>query len=160
MPIGSLSEKYKAFDWDVAEIDGHNFDEMIDTNIVKYKLSKDVFFPGFIDESEKVVVYNMAHAFAMPSLYEGFGIPILEAMSQNVPVVASDIPSLKEVAGESALFFSVDDVDDLAEKLYTICEDKIIREKLIRSGLQRVSFFSWKKSAQRILDFCKEVVHN
>lgn len=136
---------------------GHNFDKRIDLIIAELGLSEDVIFTGYIDEADKAAVFKLAHVFCFPSLYEGFGIPILEAMSQNVPVVAANIPSLQETAGGAALFFSSEGLDDLAEKLYTACTDENIRKNLIESGSQRVGFFSWKKTAQKMLEIYESI---
>ena len=93
----------------------------------------------------------------MPSLYEGFGIPVLEAMSQGTPVIASDIPSLREVAGDAAIYFNPQDIDDLADKLYNACIDKELRNKLINLGSRQIEFFSWKKTSEKMLGIYKEL---
>lgn len=128
-----------------------NFDRKIDKAIAKNKLEENVIFPGFIEEEDKKTIFQMAHAFVFPSLYEGFGIPVLEAMSQGVPVLASNIPSLKEIAQDSALYFDTTSIADFSQKLYDICVDDGLRAKLIQSGMARISFFSWKNSAQKML---------
>lgn len=130
---------------------GHNFDQRIDQAIEKNGLQEDVIFPGFIDEEDKVAIFKLAHVFVFPSLYEGFGIPILEAMSQGAPVLCSEIPSLKEVGKEGALYFDLRSLDDFSKKLYDISMDKNLRERLIRQGMARINFFSWEKSALRLL---------
>jgi glycosyltransferase involved in cell wall biosynthesis len=129
----------------------HNFDKMIYKEVVKNNLENDVHFPGFIDEQDKKAIFRMAHAFVFPSLYEGFGIPLLEAMSQKVPVLASDIPSLKEIGQNGASYFDKLSTEDFAEKLQDICMNDGLRSELIRSGSQRVSFFSWENSARKML---------
>ena len=141
-------------------IDAHNSDPEIKKSITDNKLENDVILPGFITEQDKVAVFAQAHVFAFPSLYEGFGIPPLEAMSQEIPVLCSDIPSLKEIASTGALFFNVDSLDDFSEKLYDISMDGELRSELIRSGKQRVSFFSWEKSAQKMLAIYEKMQHN
>ncbi|HBI33653.1 MAG TPA: hypothetical protein DEA43_03480 [Candidatus Moranbacteria bacterium] len=141
-------------------IEGHNADSQIKKNVVKFDLEEDVVFPGFIDEQDKVAVFALAHSFVFPSLYEGFGIPVLEAMSQGVPVLSSDIPSLKEIAETSALFFDLESLDDFSKKLYDISMDLDLRSELIRLGKQRVSFFSWEKSAQKMLAIYENMQHN
>jgi glycosyltransferase involved in cell wall biosynthesis len=129
---------------------GANFDKKIDTAIKKNNLENSVIFSGFIDEKDKPAIFRLATVFCYPSLYEGFGIPILEAMSQGTPVLVSDIPSLREVAKDSALFFDVEDIADFQKKLYTIFIDKNLRETLVNFGLERVQIFSWKESAEKI----------
>jgi glycosyltransferase involved in cell wall biosynthesis len=138
-------------------LDAYNSDKQIKKNIGKLLLEDDVVLPGFIDEQDKVAVFSLAHVFAFPSLYEGFGIPPLEAMSQNVPVICSDIPSLKEIAQNGALFFDVNNLDDFSKKLYDISMDNDLRLELIQSGKQRISFFSWEKSAIKMLAIYENV---
>lgn len=138
----------------------HNFDRTINEAIERLELEKDVIFPGFIDEKDKVAIFAMAHAFVFPSFYEGFGIPILEAMSQKVPVLCSNIPSLKEVGEKGALYFDLESLDDFSKKLYDISMDNELRSGLIREGETRVNLFSWKKSAQQMLAIFEKLGHN
>ncbi len=129
----------------------HNCDKQIEKSVATHKLENDVIFPGFIADQDKAIVFSLASVFVSPSLYEGFGIPPLEAMSQGVPVLCSDIPSLREIAGDGALFFDLNNLDDFSKKLYDISMDNSLRSRLIRLGAERISFFSWKKSASKIL---------
>jgi glycosyltransferase involved in cell wall biosynthesis len=137
---------------------GRNFDKQIDKAIAKNKLKDSIIFPGFIGEADKPAIFKLATVFCYPSLYEGFGIPILEAMSQCTPVLASDIPSLREVAKDSASFFDVEDLADFQEKLYTIFIDKNLRDTLTNFGLERVQIFSWKKSAEKTLEIYDNLI--
>lgn len=131
---------------------GRNFDKKIEDVLVKNDLKKDVIFPGFIDTIDKTTVYKMAKVFVFPSFYEGFGIPILEAMSQGVPVLASDIPPHREVGIDEDIYFNPNSIDNLSDMLYNICVDKEKRESLIEHGLIKKDFFSWKDSAQKMLN--------
>jgi glycosyltransferase involved in cell wall biosynthesis len=137
-----------------------NYDWMIDRMIAQKKLEKNVIFPGFIEDEDKKNVFGAASVFAFPSLYEGFGIPPLEAMSQNVPVICSDIPSLKEIIQNSALYFDTASLNDFSQKLQRICTDNDLRSKLIVSGRLRIDFFSWEKSANKMLAIYKEISYN
>ncbi|EKD58634.1 MAG: glycosyl transferase group 1 [uncultured bacterium] len=138
----------------------HNFDSGIDEAIEANKLTSEVMFPGFVDEKDKPAIFRLAKVFAFPSLYEGFGIPPLEAMSQGAPVLCSDIPSLKEVCQDGALYFDVESLDDFSKKLYDISMDNDLRDKLICAGSSRVSFFSWEKSARKMLAIYEDLMHN
>ena len=138
-------------------IAAHNVDGQIKKNVAACKIEDEVIFPGFIDEQDKAAIFAEAHVFVFPSLYEGFGIPPLEAMSQNVPVICSDIPSLKEIAKDGALFFETNNLDDFSKKLYDISMDNNLRSELIRLGKDRVSFFSWEKSTSRMLAIYENV---
>lgn len=129
----------------------HNFDPEIDNAIRENNLEKSVIFPGYVDEKDKVAVFKNAWIFAFPSFYEGFGIPILEAMSQEVPVVASKIPPTEEVAGNAAMLCEPDSIDRLADMLYNASIDQNLREKMKNSGLERIRLFSWKDSAEKTM---------
>lgn len=129
----------------------HNCDKKIKETVKRHGLDEEVIFPGFIDEQDKVAVFSLAQVFVFPSLYEGFGIPLLEAMSQGVPVLASDIASLREIGAEGALYANPVEIAEFSEKLYNISKDAKLRQELIQAGRRRVSFFSWEKSASQIL---------
>ncbi len=134
-------------------LQAHNVDE----KLLKYKNEKAVRFSGFIDEKDKLALLSGAEAFVYPSLYEGFGIPILEAMSVGTPVLASKIPPHREVAEEACLYFEPESLADLKNKLYTICVDERLRARLVNQGFSRASFFSWKKSAKKMLKIYKSL---
>lgn len=135
----------------------HNFDSRIDAEIKKLNLEKEVIFPGFVDEEDKSTLFQLAKAFVFPSLYEGFGIPILEAFAFKAPVLASDIPVHREVAEKAALYFDAKNVDDFSEKLYNILVDEKLRKELTSLAAKRLEFFSWKKSAKQILEIYKKL---
>lgn len=130
---------------------GHHFDPAVDHAVSVLGLEKDVFFPGYVDQQDLPGVMQMADVFAFPSLYEGFGIPILEAMSQKVPVAASDIPCLREVALDAASYFDPASVASCEENLYTLLTDDRRREDAISRGMSRFSLFSWRRSAEILL---------
>jgi len=131
---------------------GHNYDPGIDAMIQACKLSTDeVIFPGFISEEDKKAVMLLADLFCFPSLYEGFGIPILEAFSANLPVIVSHIPSHQEVVGDAALFFDPKNVDDLAEKLLKLTTDENLKKQLLTREWVRLALFSWKKTAKKMV---------
>ncbi|MFC1756469.1 glycosyltransferase family 4 protein [Patescibacteria group bacterium] len=138
----------------------HNFDKRIDDVIKAEKIENDVFFPGYIENEDLPKVYQSADLFMLPSLYEGFGIPILEAMSSGVPVLASDIPSHREVGGEAALYFNPQRLDDLSEKAYNILIGKNMRQNLVDLGSRRISFFSWRRTAEKMLEIYKKLITN
>lgn len=157
--IPTLIEAYAKIENKIPEIElviagdkkAHNFDKKIDEAIFKYKLDKKIKFTGFIETEDKASVYRMAQVFVFPSFYEGFGIPILEAMSQGVPILASDIGPHREVAAEAGSYFKFGDIDIFSNKLYNICVDQNERKRLSDLGISRAKFFSWKKSAQALL---------
>ncbi len=115
-------------------------------------LEDSVFFTDYISENQLIFLYKNAFCLVMPSLYEGFGIPILEAMNFNCPVISSYASSLPEIAGGAALYFDPNNYLDLVEKLKILSEDNKLKSALIKKGKQRIKEFSWKKTAQQTLD--------
>ncbi len=137
----------------------HNFDEQIEQIIKKYPNIKDkIVFTGYVDEDDKFLVYKMADVFAFPSLYEGFGVPILEAFSARTVVVTSDIMPHKEIASDSALYFSPTDIDQCEKTLYDGLVNVRIRESILTRENQQLERFSWQKSAQELRTLYKSLV--
>ena len=134
------------------KINDYNQDPKIDSIIRKFSLEKEVIFTGFIEEPEKAALFKLARVFCFPSLYEGFGIPILEAMRMGTPAVVSDIPPHREVAGGTVLYFSPQNAEDLKNKIVKIEENADLRERLIREAKTRAQIFSWKKTAEKTLE--------
>jgi glycosyltransferase involved in cell wall biosynthesis len=107
---------------------------------------------GFVEEEDLPTLYRGAALFAFPSLYEGFGLPVLEAMASGTPVVCSDTSSLPEVAGDAALLIDPLDGDELTSALVQAWEDDGLRAKMIEGGLTQAAGFTWRASAQRLLE--------
>lgn len=116
---------------------------------------KDIITPGKINFEDLGHLMRGAQIFCFPSLYEGFGIPILEAFAARTPVICSRNSSLPEVAGDAALYFNGADVQELVEKIKNILEDNNLRQTLIKRGVQQASQFSWEKCAQETLEYIK-----
>ena len=136
----------------------HNFDKKIDEAILKFGLSeKDIIFSGFLDKEDKLTVYSLAHVLVAPSLYEGFGITSLEAMTGSIPVLVSNIPPHREVSENAALYFDPENLDEFKKKLYNICVDVNLRNQLVGLESARVNFFSWEKSAKKLLEIYKSL---
>ena len=95
--------------------------------------------------------------FIYPSLYEGFGIPPLEAMSYNCPTIVSDIGSLKEVCGDASLYIDPNSAEDIAEKIEVLVNDAALRNTLIEKGKLNIKKYSWEKSATLIADTIKHL---
>lgn len=131
---------------------GHHIDPRIDGVITALGLEEFIVFPGFVDAEDLPSVMRGATVFAYPSLYEGFGIPTLEAMRVGVPVVVTDIPPLREACGDAAIFASSTDIAAFADSLYTVSTlAGRAREALVEKGIARSQFFSWKESARMLL---------
>jgi glycosyltransferase involved in cell wall biosynthesis len=129
---------------------GYGFDE-IKYAISEFNLTDDVIITGWIPETDMQYFFNGALAFVFPSLYEGFGIPLLQAMACGTPIVASHTASIPEVEGDSALYFNPQDVNDMSRALASIITDQHLRSELIQKGLEHVKNFSWEKCAQDTL---------
>lgn len=114
-------------------------------------VTEDVRFVGWIASEELEGLWAVATAFVFPSLYEGFGLPVLEAMARGVPVACSDASSLPEVAGDAALLFDPRDERQIAEVLGRLLADTELREQLCRLGTERVLRFSWARTAELTL---------
>lgn len=125
--------------------------------VLKTTDNKNVIFTGFITDEEMVSLYKNAEAFIMPSLEEGFGIPILEAFACGTPVVSSDAGSLEEVGGNAALFFNPNDALDMKAQILKVLNGKDLKLDLIKKGKERVKEFSWKKMAIKTVDLYNSI---
>jgi len=112
----------------------------------------DVHVAGYVEDEDLPVLYNAAEAFVYPSLYEGFGLPVLEAMQSGVTVVASNRSSLPEVIGDAGLLVDPEDRDELAAALRRVWIDEDTRISYARRGLARAEEFSWERTADQIAD--------
>lgn len=116
-----------------------------------------VIFTGFISDEDLKTIYSEAEIFLLVSFYEGFGIPILEAMECGTPVITSDVSSMPEVAGGAALLVNPHNPEEIAEKINSIMNSKGLKKQLIEKGYRRVKEFSWEKTAEQTLKIYKEV---
>lgn len=127
--------------------------------------NRNVVVTGYIEEKEKQVLLDNCLAFTFPSLYEGFGLPLLEAMQANVPIIASKIPSSLEIlkarpdqrGGENALFFKPQDVNALVKHMKAVAEKPELREELTKNHSKTLKQYSWKRCAERTLEILKLV---
>ena len=123
----------------------------------RHKLDKHVRFFGFQPTETLAAFYRLARAFVFPSLYEGFGLPPLEAMACGTPVVTSNVSSLPEIAGGAALLVDPYSVEDIAEGIRRAVSDDALRADLVTRGLDRARSFSWEQSVRRIHQIYMEV---
>jgi glycosyltransferase involved in cell wall biosynthesis len=121
--------------------------ESMNREIEKIGLNGQVTFLLGVSNEKLVLLYNAASLFVFPSLNEGFGLPLLEAMACGIPVVAANNSSIPEVAGDAAVLVQVEDPKTLSEKICMVLTDENLRAELIRKGERRVSNFSWEKCA-------------
>jgi glycosyltransferase involved in cell wall biosynthesis len=115
-------------------------------------VAEDVRFPAWVSSAELEGLWSIARAFVFPSLYEGFGLPVLEAMARGVPVACSNASSLPEVAGDAALLFDPRDESGIAEALRRLLDDDALRERLRELGLARARRFTWERTARLTLE--------
>lgn len=116
---------------------------------------KDIVLLGKVDFEKLPILYKNAKVFVFPSLYEGFGIPILEAFASGVPSVLANNSSLSEIGGDCALYFDAESSDELSESIKKILSDERLAVGLVEKGLQRAKEFSWGKCARETLDYLK-----
>jgi len=123
-----------------------------------HEVGKSIVNLGYIETQQLAYVYNLASLFVFPSLYEGFGLPPLEAMACGCPVVVSKEASLPEVCGDAAYYVDPKDVDSIAEGMSRVLGDETLRKSLIARGVERAKLFSWEKTARKTLDVFEEVM--
>ena len=135
---------------------GWNYQEIF--KIVKESaLEKKVIFTGYVSDHNLPYLYNAADLFVYPSLYEGFGLPVLEAMTCGTPVITSNISSLPEVVDQSALLINPNSISEISCALERLLSDAVLREKLSNDGLTRAESFSWLRTAEQVLKIITDV---
>ncbi|HRH32556.1 MAG TPA: glycosyltransferase family 1 protein [bacterium] len=132
------------------------FDE-IKYTIQEYNLEKDIIVTGWVAEKDLPYIFAQADAFVFPSNYEGFGIPLLQAMATRTPIAASNTASIPEVAASAAVFFDPKNSEAMADALEKVLFDQSIREQLIQAGQIRIKDFSWEKTARETLELIEKM---
>ncbi|HSR69762.1 MAG TPA: glycosyltransferase family 1 protein [Acidobacteriota bacterium] len=149
---GSLVMAGESFAWDIPEV------QEVRARVVRHGLESRVLFPGYVPDADLGHFYSACQAFVFPSLYEGFGIPLLEAMRCGAPAVAAQAASLPEVGGEAARYFDPADSRSIADALWEVLEDPVLRVRMGQQGLERSRQFSWARSAERLCRWQKEAL--
>ena len=132
-------------------------DSVISEIIQRKNLSDRIFFTGYVKDADIAAIYNLAKLFVFPSLYEGFGIPPLEAQACGCPVVCSDAASLPEVCRDSVMYFDPHSVKDMRDKIQMVLDDENLQNELRAKGFENVKRFSWERSAQRIIEIMESL---
>ncbi len=122
------------------------------TTVKTLALAEEVIFTGFVDDDDLPDLYRGASVFVFPSLYEGFGLPILEAMASGLPVVASNTASMPEVAGDAAILVDPHDPRAIAEAMGRVLAEDKLREAMIQKGRERARLFTWDSVARKTLE--------
>lgn len=132
--------------------------QAIEAHAAQVGLGDSIRFTGYVPESEKPLWYNAARLFVYPSLYEGFGLPVLEALACGTPVVAADRSSLPEVVGDAGMLVNPESVEQIAEAMQQVLEDERLRERLAMQGPRQASQFSWRRAAEETLSTYRAVL--
>ncbi len=122
-----------------------------------HDLEHQVIFTGYVDDADLAALYQAADLFVFPSLYEGFGLPVLEAMASGTPVITSNVSSLPEVAGDAALFVDPYNTDAIVAAMRQVLSDADLQQKLRKAGLARASEFTWEQVARKTFQVYEQV---
>lgn len=145
-----VKRKYPDYKLVIVGKKGWKYEELY-REVHKYQLENEVIFTGYMSDDDLRHVYNAAEVFVFPSLYEGFGIPPLEAMATGCPVIASNAASLPEVVGDAGLLIEPKNSVKIADAIISVIEDPQLRNMLIERGFHRSRKFTWEDSAQVVL---------
>jgi glycosyltransferase involved in cell wall biosynthesis len=136
---------------------GWKYQPILDT-INQSSYHAEIHHLNYVTDDLVALFYSQAEAFIYPSFYEGFGLPVLEAMTLGAPVITSNGSSLPEVTGDSALLINPNDSMELADAMLNVVRDRVLRDNLIRLGKEQAKKFSWKKTAQATLNVYRSVI--
>lgn len=131
--------------------------DTIFSDVRRHGLTESVIFPGYVSDNDLIQLYRHALCYVLPSLYEGFGIPVLEAMAYGCPVIASQRSSLPEVGGNASLYFDPESPQELAEKISLFINDPGLRKEYQKKGKTHVTRFSWDTCAKQTLEVLRTV---
>jgi glycosyltransferase involved in cell wall biosynthesis len=154
--FGSISQQHPGLLLTIAGMKGWMYDDLQEI-IVRLKLESRVIFTGFVPEEDKPFLIAAARAFAYPSLYEGFGIPVLEALACGVPTLTSNVSSLPEVAGDAALLVDPRNVESISLALERLLSDNVLRDRLRTESIAQAAKFTWAKTAEETLHAYQDV---
>ena len=133
-------------------------DRPVFKKIRELEIGNRIIFLGHVKDKDMPLLYNLADLFVYPSLYEGFGLPPLEAMACRCPVITSNTSSLPEVVSDAAIMVDPYDFEQLARKMYEVLTNHSLKKNLIEKGAKRVVLFSWKKVAEEMVRLFEELV--
>jgi glycosyltransferase involved in cell wall biosynthesis len=133
--------------------------ENILTSPDKFGVSDKVKFLDFVEDEDLPSIYKNALCFVLPSLYEGFGLPVLEAMKYGCPVLVSNVSSLPEAGGEAALYFDPNNVNDMSKAIEKVISNEKLRQDMIKKGYNQIKKFSWEKTAKETLKVLESIAN-
>lgn len=146
-----LAQKYKQLNLVLSGAD-HYFWDRIRNEVLSKNNTGNIIFTGFVTDEQAIALYKNAVAYVFPSLEEGFGIPLLEAMACSCPVVSSNAGSLPEIGADACVYFDPKSNEDMFQKIESILNSETLRKDLIQKGLKRYTQFSWEKLAKQTLE--------
>ena len=146
--------------WQLVIVGGRNYwkSSPVVQKVEQLGLQDQVKLTGYIPDEDLPAIYNGADLFCLPSLYEGFGLPVLEAMACGVPVITSNSSSLPEVAGDAAILSDPYNVDEIASAMERILEEPELAQELRQRGLARAAQFTWEKTARETIAVYEKVL--
>ena len=149
-----LKDEYKLV---VVGKKGWLYEDILDSP-KKFDVRDNVLFLDYVTDNDLPQFYKNATVFVLPSLYEGFGLPVLEAMSYDCPVIASNVSSLPEAGGDACLYFDPTDAKDIKEKIEKVLQDSSLRQEMIEKGREHFKKFTWEKAAKEVLQTLEDSV--
>jgi len=155
--FSKITDKFPSHKLLIAGKKGWYYDKIFKT-VKDLALENKVEFLGYVSDQDLIALYNLADVFVYPSLYEGFGIPPIEAMQCGCPVITSNISSLPEVVLNAALQVEPHNIEKLAYEIESLLKDKKLRQKMIARGFKQAAKFSWKKSAKKALELFEKAL--
>nr|MBI5455859.1 glycosyltransferase family 4 protein [Candidatus Levybacteria bacterium] len=123
----------------------------------KFGIPEKVKFLDFVSDEDLPSLYKNALCFVLPSLYEGFGLPVLEAMKNGCPVLISNVSSLPEAGGDAALYFDPENINEISRAIKKVISDEKLRKEMIEKGYNQIKKFSWEKTARKTLEVLQEL---
>ena len=154
--LAALAELRGKYDLSLVVVGRTMGDGLTENLMERLGITAQVTFRDRIDTDELVNLYRSATLVAVPSTYEGFGIPPLEAMACGCPVIASNASSVPEVCGDAAFYIDPYDIESIADGMYKVLTGEGLRRDLITKGFRRVKVFSWNESAKKVLNIINE----
>jgi glycosyltransferase involved in cell wall biosynthesis len=134
--------------------------KICDASVRETSMENRIVFTGYVSEQELDSLFRMAGLLIYPSLYEGFGIPILEAMKMGLPVITSNITAMPEVAGGAAYLVDPNSIEDMTSAMSEVLQNRILREEMIEKGLELVHPYTWKNVSERYLELYQEIIES
>jgi len=151
-----INKKFSDFSMVFVGQKGWNVDKLYEIA----KDNKDIIFTGFVPDDDLMALVRGAFCFVFPSIYEGFGLPVLDAFNAGVPLITSNAASIPEIAGDAALLVNPYKTEEIAKAMEVIIENKNIRNELINKGKIQTEKFSWDKTVEAIINIYQELLHH